>query len=135
MTVEKIEVTGEMIEKAKGLAETGAPMKVISAILGMSKATAYNKFNEYPEFKKAYYQGKAVATAEVIGKLFEKCMDGDYSSIQFYLRNNCPDEYGDLKKIALESTTPALAYDLSGVSDAAILELASAPVLDTDTSH
>ena len=128
-------VTEEMVQQVKQLAGTGLNSDQIAAMIGMSKSTMFKKFKQYPELKRARDEGRSKSVAMVVNRLFAKCMDGDYSSIQFFLRNVCPEDWGDLRKLTIDTIQNAPLLDLSNVSDEALLELAQAPPAEPDNDE
>ena len=128
----KIEVTEDMYDKVQQLAGTGLNTAQIGAMLGMSRRTMYQRMQEDPRLKASRDEGRSKSVAMVVNRLFAKCMEGDYSAMQFFLRNVCPEDWGDMRKLAVEAINTAPVLDLSGVSDAALMELAQAPPADPD---
>lgn len=124
----EIVITEDIIDQALELAAKGLNREQAAAMLGMSRSTFYNKCRDIPEFKAAFRQGRMKAVGTIIAVLFEKAKGGDYSSIQFLLRAFCPEEFSDTRKLIIE--TPAQIPDYSGMSDAALMEFAMAPMID-----
>jgi len=131
----KIEVTEDMYERVQQLAGTGLNTAQIAAMIGMSRRTLYMRFKENPRLKEARDEGRSKSVAMVVNRLFAKCMEGDYSAMQFFLRNVCPEDWGDMRKLAVEAIGTAPVLDLSNVSDAALMELAMAPPADPDADE
>lgn len=130
-----IVVSDDLIERVRQLAGSGLNVAQIAAMTGMSSRSMYNKIKEYPEMRAAIDEGRNKACAMVVNRLFAKCMEGDYSSIQFFLRNVAPQDWGDTRKLSLEKMESAPTVDLSDVSDEALMELAQAPVATIEYSE
>ena len=125
-------VTEDMYDKVQQLASTGLNTAQIGAMLGMSRRTMYMRLSEDPRLKAARDEGRSKSVAMVVNRLFAKCMEGDYSAMQFFLRNICPEDWGDMRKLAVEAINTAPTLDLSNVSAEALMELAQAPPVDHD---
>lgn len=77
MTRPKIRLPDSAINIIKTMSSNGARLVDIAAALNISFDTLYREREERPEIAQAFAQGDAIGHEKVIGKLMEKCMNGD----------------------------------------------------------
>ena len=80
-----VEVTPADIRKIETLAARGLFDKEIMSIMGWSHDFFYKKKKQMAEFDEAIQRGRANGHAQVANKLFEACMAGNVSAMQYYL--------------------------------------------------
>lgn len=80
------EITPEVCEKAYKYASQGCTKKQIAESLGINYSTLNKKEHQFDEFAEAIKKGQAVGITEVTNKLYEKALNGDTTSILFYLK-------------------------------------------------
>lgn len=78
-------ITQEEIKQVEMLAGRGLLDKEIMAVLGMSHDFFYRKKRELNEFNDAIVRGRAKGHASVANKLYDACMAGNVSAMQYYL--------------------------------------------------
>ena len=79
-------ITPEVCQKAQRLAAQGCTKKQIAESLGINYSTLNRKEHEFEEFSEAIKKGQASGICEVSNQLYEKAMNGDTTSILFYLK-------------------------------------------------
>jgi len=72
----------------------------IAAALGVCWQTMNRERQEKPEIAQAFAIGNAVGHERIVGKLFEKCMNGDTIACIFLAKV----KYGYRENIAIEAT-------------------------------
>lgn len=92
--------TLEIVKNAAGM---GFTQDQIGSLLGFSSRTLRNKFNEDPELKQAYEEGREAIKYEVTQHLMDKIRKGDTACIIFYLKCQCG--WKDSKSIEIAKPT------------------------------
>jgi hypothetical protein len=77
----------EYVELARNYALLGATLEDIGPLLGVTGRTVKKWKVAHPEFAAAIEEGNKHADAKVIGKAFQRCMDGDSTMLIFWLKN------------------------------------------------
>ncbi len=80
-----IEITAADLKKIETLASRGLLDKEIFSIMGWSHDFFYKKKKLMAEFNDAIERGRSNGHAQVANKLFEACMAGNVSAMQYYL--------------------------------------------------
>lgn len=80
-----IEITAADLKKIETLASRGLLDKEIFSIMGWSHDFFYKKKKLMAEFNEAIERGRSNGHAQVANKLFEACMAGSVSAMQYYL--------------------------------------------------
>ncbi len=80
------EITPDMIIKAETLAARGLTMEQIAYSIGMGTSTLYDKAKENLELSEAIKRGKAKGIASIANALFESALNGNTTSMIFYLK-------------------------------------------------
>ena len=84
----RFEVTPEVCEQVENLAAQGLTVDQIALVLGVHKATLFDKQNEYSDFSDAIKRGRGKGIANVTNALYEKAtVDKDNTAMIFYLKN------------------------------------------------
>lgn len=87
-----MEITPEILEKAKELASRFLTREEIADQLGMGESTFYKKVRDNPDFEDALREGKSAGIEPVKRKFYEKALEGDNHCMTLILKN-----YSDLK--------------------------------------
>ncbi|WP_159086372.1 hypothetical protein [Burkholderia mayonis] len=77
----------EYAELARNYALLGATIEEIGPLLGVTGRTIKNWKKAHPEFAEAIAIGNKHADAKVIGRAFERCVEGDSTMLIFWLKN------------------------------------------------
>jgi predicted transcriptional regulator len=77
------------------MASRGLTVSQISDCLGVSEATVYERQKEYPEFLESIKRGRSEGINQVSNALFEKAINGDNTSMIFYLKTRDRESWGD----------------------------------------
>ncbi|TGB34389.1 hypothetical protein [Burkholderia thailandensis] len=77
----------EYAQLARNYALRGATIEELGPLLGVTGRTIKNWKKAYPEFEQAIKDGNQHADAKVIGRAFDKCMEGDSTMLIFWLKN------------------------------------------------
>jgi hypothetical protein len=80
------EITSDMIVKAEKLAKRGLTMEQIAYSIGMGTSTLYEKAKENLELAEAIKRGKSKGIASIANALFESAINGNTTSMIFYLK-------------------------------------------------
>ena len=80
-------ITTEMIKQAEQLASKGLSKSQIAMKLGMGKSTIYDKLQENKELSEAIKRGTLEAIGDITNALYESAMDGNTTSMIFFLKN------------------------------------------------
>ncbi len=95
-----IEITEEILKKAELLSSHGHDQDQIAILLGMGKATFYEKKKKFPEFQDAITRGKVKGGAVVASKLMEAVQNGSVSAMIWYEKTRL----GKSEKVNVESS-------------------------------
>jgi len=111
----RFEVTPEVCEQVENLAAQGLTVDQIALVLGVHKATLFDKQNEYPDFSDAIKRGRGKGIANVTNALYEKAtVDKDNTAMIFYLKNRA----GWVDKQEVQSTVEQRhVIDLTRIPD------------------
>lgn len=90
-----VKVDSAMINQMEGLAAKGLNIEQIAAMLGHSRATLYRLKKNSKKIETAIKKGRETAIGLVVGKLFDKAMDGDNVAMIFFLKNKDPEHWKD----------------------------------------
>ena len=82
-----IEITEKLCSKASDLAAQGLTMDQIASVLGMGRATLYEKKASYSDFSDAIEGGRSRGISDITNALFDKAKDGDVQAQKYYLNN------------------------------------------------
>jgi hypothetical protein len=89
------------LSQVERLAGLGLIDKEIGIILGVSQRTITRWKND-PEFLSTYKKGRLQSEIDITRTLYKKAMDGDVTSIIFWLKNRRNDKWSDLKKLDVD---------------------------------
>jgi len=111
----RFEVTPEVCEQVENLAAQGLTVDQIALVLGVHKATLFDKQNEYSDFSDAIKRGRGKGIANVTNALYEKAtVDKDNTAMIFYLKNRA----GWVDKQEVQSTVEQRhVIDLTRIPD------------------
>ncbi len=117
----RFEVTPEVCEQVENLAAQGLTVDQIALVLGIHKATLFDKQNEYPDFYDAIKRGRGKGIANVTNALYEKAtVDKDNTAMIFYLKNRA----GWVDKQEVQSTVEQRhVIDLTGIPNEQLQQL------------
>jgi len=117
----RFEVTPEVCEQVENLAAQGLTVDQIALVLGVHKATLFDKQNEYPDFSDAIKRGRGKGIANVTNALYEKAtVDKDNTAMIFYLKNRA----GWVDKQEVQSTVEQRhVIDLTGIPNEQLQQL------------
>jgi hypothetical protein len=117
----RFEVTPEVCEQVENLAAQGLTVDQIALVLGIHKATLFDKQNEYPDFSDAIKRGRGKGIANVTNALYEKAtVDKDNTAMIFYLKNRA----GWVDKQEVQSTVEQRhVIDLTGIPNEQLQQL------------
>lgn len=82
----------------------GITLADAAAIIGMEYSEFIEKFEKYPMAKEYYMTGPAIGRAQATAKLFNNVMKGRSQDIQFYLKAQMPELYGN--NVTLKTNGP-----------------------------
>ena len=113
----------------EGWARDGLTNEEIAGKIGIRAGTLYEWLKTYPEISESLKKGKEVVDRKVENVLLQKALDGDTTSIIFWLKNRKPKEWRD--RINQEISGPGGApvtvtnppADLSHLSPDVLLEM------------
>ena len=83
----QIKITKKICEKAEKLSAKGLTMSQIASVLNMGESTLYEKQVQYPEFSESIKRGRNKGIEQITNTLFQKAVEGDNTSMIFYLKN------------------------------------------------
>jgi hypothetical protein len=84
----KTDYKPEYAREAKNYCLMGAIDEDLATFFGVTRRTIMNWKKHHPEFREAIEQGgKPHSDSKVIGRAFEKCMEGDSTMLIFWLKN------------------------------------------------
>ena len=83
----QIKITKKLCEKAEKLSAKGLTMSQIASVLNMGESTLYEKQVQYPEFSESIKRGRNKGIEQITNTLFQKAVEGDNTSMIFYLKN------------------------------------------------
>jgi len=83
----KITITNEMLETIYESASKGLTNDQIADQIGIGATTFYDKINKYPDFSKTLKEGRASGIEQVTNALFGSALDGNTTSMIFFLKN------------------------------------------------
>jgi len=111
----RFEVTPEVCEQVENLAAQGLTVDQIALVLGVHKATLFDKQKEYSDFSDAIKRGRGKGIANVTNALYEKAtVDKDNTAMIFYLKNRA----GWVDKQEVQSTVEQRhVIDLTRIPD------------------
>ena len=117
----RFEVTPEVCEQVENLAAQGLTVDQIALVLGIHKATLFDKQNEYPDFSDAKKRGRGKGIENVTNALYEKAtVDKDNTAMIFYLKNRA----GWVDKQEVQSTVEQRhVIDLTGIPNEQLQQL------------
>lgn len=91
----KIEITPQMLERARELASKGLRKADIARLLGMSHETFNNRQNEMPELAEAIELGRIEGVEFAVTALHRNVEAGDTASIKYFLNNRTEGHWRD----------------------------------------
>jgi len=91
-------IDGAICEKAEAFAAQGLTMTQIAIVLGMGRATLFEKQAEFLDFSDAIKKGRTKGIAAITNSLFNKALSGNEKLIMFYLKNRDPENWEDVQK-------------------------------------
>ena len=117
----RFEVTPEVCEQVENLAAQGLTVDQIALVLGIHKATLFDKQNEYSDFSDAIKRGRGKGIANVTNALYEKAtVDKDNTAMIFYLKNRA----GWVDEQEVQSTVEQRhVIDLTGIPNEQLQQL------------
>jgi len=80
------EITSEIISKVEGLAAQGLTHEQIADVLGINRATLFDKKAKNPDLSDAIKRGQSKGVATIANALFQKAKNGDNTAMLFYLK-------------------------------------------------
>lgn len=83
----QIKITKKLCQKAEKLSAKGLTMSQIASVLNMGESTLYEKQAQYPEFSESIKRGRNKGIEQITNTLFQKAVEGDNTSMIFYLKN------------------------------------------------
>ena len=89
-------------------ARDGLTDEDIAAKMGIAIATLYVWKNKYTEVSEALKKGKEVIDIEVENALLKKALDGDVTSMIYWLKNRKPKQWRDKREVEYETTEKTL---------------------------
>ena len=89
------DITDESIKKIRKYASRGLTRRQIAAAMGWSHTTLYNKLKKNVAIVDAIKEGEASGIKKVANALFKTALDGNVTSMIFYLKNRAPNEWKD----------------------------------------
>jgi CRISPR/Cas system-associated endoribonuclease Cas2 len=89
------DITDESIKKIRKYASRGLTRRQIAASMGWSHTTLYNKLKKNVAIVDAIKEGEASGIKKVANALFKTALDGNVTSMIFYLKNRAPNEWKD----------------------------------------
>ena len=110
----KFVVTKEMCDKAERYASQGLTQEQIALALGIGQSTLYRNQNEFVEFGEAIKRGKGKGIQAVTNVLYNKALEGDNTSMIFYLKNRAGWQDKIEKETIIEQRQ---VIDLTRISD------------------
>lgn len=92
-------ISDEGLTLVTGWARDGLSNKQIAHNIGIQEGTFYEWQKRHSEFSKAVKKGKEVIDREVENALYNKAIEGDTTSMIFWLKNRRPEQWSDRKEI------------------------------------
>ena len=86
---DKKELTEKDLQQLETMAGFGLTNNQMAAILGMGRATLQRRIAEDPIVSETIEKGKSKTAYQVTKKLYDKCMEGNVTSILFWLKCRC----------------------------------------------
>ena len=83
----QIKIKKKLCQKAEKLSAKGLTMSQIASVLNMGESTLYEKQAQYPEFSESIKRGRNKGIEQITNTLFQKAVEGDNTSMIFYLKN------------------------------------------------
>ena len=83
----QIKITKKLCQKAEKLSAKGLTKSQIASVLNMGESTLYEKQAQYPEFSESIKRGRNKGIEQITNTLFQKAVEGDNTSMIFYLKN------------------------------------------------
>jgi hypothetical protein len=105
-----IEITKKMITDCEKLASKGLTLEQISHCVGISYDTLNKNKKLLPELNEAIKRGQASGIEQITNALFNKALDGDNTSMIFYLKNRDQANWGE-RPIEQETTVESLTIN------------------------
>jgi predicted DNA-binding protein (UPF0251 family) len=97
-----------MLKSMEIFAGKGLNIEQIAALLGHSRATLYRLKKNSKKIETAIKKGRETAIGLVVGKLFDKAMQGDNVAMIFFLKNKDPEHWKDKHEHDVSSGGKAL---------------------------
>lgn len=91
--------TYEGLMIVQGWARDGLSNKQIAHNIGINESTFYEWQNKHSQFSEAVKKGKEVIDREVENALYNRAMEGDSTSMIFWLKNRKPNDWNDRKQV------------------------------------
>ena len=110
----KFVVTKEMCDKAERYASQGLTQEQRALALGIGQSTLYRNQSEFVEFGEAIKRGKGKGIQAVTNVLYTKALEGDHTSMIFYLKNRAGWQDKIEKETIIEQRQ---VIDLTRISD------------------
>lgn len=114
--------TPEGLTIVQGWARDGLSNKQIAKNIGISEVTFYEWQNKHSKFSKAVKKGKEVIDREVENALFNRAIEGDATSMIFWLKNRKPQEWNDRRQVEHSGTMNNNISNFTNVSDETLKE-------------
>lgn len=92
----------KMIMFIKALERANGDVSKAVALSGVKRKTAFLLRQSNENFRRAWDAIQDANVQRVENKLLEKALDGDFPSIQFYLKNMRPDKWKDRHELSIE---------------------------------
>lgn len=96
--------TYEGLMIVQGWARDGLSNKQIAHNIGISEVTFYEWQKKHDKFSKAIKKGKEVIDREVENALYNRAIDGDATSMIFWLKNRKPNDWNDRRQVEHSGT-------------------------------
>lgn len=103
---------GIKLNQVEALAAIGLTDNEIGIALDVSKRTI-EYWKAKPEFLHALKKGKLAADSNVLRKLYSKCLEGDTTSIIFWLKNRRRQDWRDRQDLNIQQTENSLVDSYS----------------------
>lgn len=114
--------TPEGLIIVQGWARDGLSNKQIAKNIGINEGTFYEWQKAHPKFKEAVKKGKEVIDREVENALFNRAIEGDATSMIFWLKNRKPQEWNDRRQVEHSGTMNNNISNFTNVSDETLKE-------------
>lgn len=95
--------TPEGLVLLEGWARDGLLNSQIAYNMGVSESSLYDYINRYPEIKEALSKGKEVVDYMVESALVKSALEGNTTSMIFFLKNRRPDKWRDKRDVDITS--------------------------------